>query len=779
MTTVLARRLDPPARRERRRHRRLAAAAVPPDRRPAPRPTSASPPARTSPPGPAVDGLVDRLARRRRHPPPPDGVAVHGRPTSPSSCRRSCSASRRWPRSSRCCPGVAAVIAVDDASEPPVRAVDGARVLRLRTNAGPAVARNAGLGAVDDAARRLRRHRRPPRAGLARPPARPLRRPPGRPRRAARRQRAGRRTGRRLRAGPLAARPRPGAGPDRAGHAAQLRAGGGDRRAHRRAAGDRRLRPHAALRRGRRRRLAPRRGRLALPLRAGRRWSTTGRAARGAASSPSASATARRPRRWPSATAARSAPVRMSGWSAGGVGARSSPVTRVAGLGRRRRHRRRPRAQAARACPAAESLRLAGLGHLHAGRLLADAGRRAWWPLLVAGARGLAAGAPGRRCSTAVPALLGGGIPRLVDDLAYGVGRVEGRARRAGAGPSRPGFTSWPGRTRPTSARRSARSGRSRRTAGAAPAQPRYRRRRDAAPHRRHRRVAGPRRPRRPALPGPGPRRQGQRLRVRARRAGRASPPRLADTIAVGTVHELDHVPAGVTPVVLTPTWQPPADTVPILTVGSVAHVRALDGWRGRVLVKLASSVRRFGTTIDELGALTGDGPGGGARRRRLQHPPARRRHRRRAPRRHRGVARRARRDDEVWVSHLSPDAYDDLVDGWPERRFRIRVGTALWHGDKRALHLDADVLDVRPGAGRRARRLPPAARARRRPPRDGRRRHRPRRATARRRPQPVPLRPPAAGAARAAAHAHVDGRSCRPARSGPGRPSASTCSAR
>ncbi len=48
----------------------------------------------------------------------------------------------------RCCPGVATVIAVDDASEPPVSAVAGARVLRLRTNAGPAVARNAGLGAA-------------------------------------------------------------------------------------------------------------------------------------------------------------------------------------------------------------------------------------------------------------------------------------------------------------------------------------------------------------------------------------------------------------------------------------------------------------------------------------------------------------------------------------------------------------------------------------------------------------------------------------------------------
>ena len=36
----------------------------------------------------------------------------------------------------------------------------------------------------------------------------------------------------------------------------------------------------------------------------------------------------------------------------------------------------------------------------------------------------------------AVPALLGGGLPRLVDDLAYGVGLWKGVARRARAGPA-------------------------------------------------------------------------------------------------------------------------------------------------------------------------------------------------------------------------------------------------------------------------------------------------------------------------------------------------------
>ena len=65
-----------------------------------------------------------------------------------------------------------------------------------------------------------------------------------------------------------------------------------------------------------------------------------------------------------------------------------------------------------------------------------------------------------------------------------------------------------------------------------------------------------------------------------------------------------------------------------------------------------------------------------------------------------------------MWVSHLSAPAYRDLRDAWPDHRFRIRAGTALWHGDKAALHLGADVLDVRPVARRRPRRVPAGRRA-------------------------------------------------------------------
>jgi alanine racemase len=175
----------------------------------------------------------------------------------------------------------------------------------------------------------------------------------------------------------------------------------------------------------------------------------------------------------------------------------------------------------------------------------------------------------------------------------------------------------------------------------------------------------------------------------------------LADTIAVGNVHELAGLPDGPDVVVLTPVGaealtMPEVVTHvehhdPILTVGSLDHIVSLAdaGWRGRVTVKLASEMRRFGGDVD----LVRD-----ARERKLDvvgvsvHPPI------------------AGNDDDhvrqvtdvlssidssltVWVSHLSPEGYASLPDS---HRYRLRVGTALWHGDKSALHLSADVLDIR-----------------------------------------------------------------------------------
>lgn len=173
-----------------------------------------------------------------------------------------------------------------------------------------------------------------------------------------------------------------------------------------------------------------------------------------------------------------------------------------------------------------------------------------------------------------------------------------------------------------------------------------------------------------------------------------------ADEVCVGSVHELHDVPRGLRPVVLTPTLQrPPAGSDAVLTVGRIEHVRALAGTASKVIVKLASSMLRYGTTAEALPGLL-------------------------AEVRHAGLTVHAfglhlplAGDDHerltevydwlsvldpavpLWLSHLSPASFRSLSDAHPGRAFRIRVGTALWHGVPKGpfLHLGAEVLDTRP----------------------------------------------------------------------------------
>lgn len=186
----------------------------------------------------------------------------------------------------------------------------------------------------------------------------------------------------------------------------------------------------------------------------------------------------------------------------------------------------------------------------------------------------------------------------------------------------------------------------------------------------------------------------------------------LASTIAVGTVFELDDIPPGTTALVLTPLAPGQAARVPsdgvIVTVGSVADIATLNGRIGPAVVKLASTMRRFGATPDEVPAVlaaaghTGLDIVGAALHLPLDGDDAAR------------VAEVAawiellsamgftRR--ELWVSHLAPPSLAGLAAAHPDWRFPVRVGTALWHGDKSTLHLTADVLVVRPiAAGERA----------------------------------------------------------------------------
>lgn len=174
-----------------------------------------------------------------------------------------------------------------------------------------------------------------------------------------------------------------------------------------------------------------------------------------------------------------------------------------------------------------------------------------------------------------------------------------------------------------------------------------------------------------------------------------------AERVCVGTIAELADVPAPLSAVVLTPSLTPPPHLRAVATVGAIEHVEALRGWGGRVMVKLASSMRRYGVDPDDLPALleriTGAGlvvdgfaihlPIAGDDAARLHeitawlpHLPA----------------------GELWVSHITPDTLAELRAIDPQRRIRVRVGTMLWHGVPRGSfsHLWADVLQVRAVSG-------------------------------------------------------------------------------
>ncbi len=163
----------------------------------------------------------------------------------------------------------------------------------------------------------------------------------------------------------------------------------------------------------------------------------------------------------------------------------------------------------------------------------------------------------------------------------------------------------------------------------------------------------------------------------------------LSPVIAVGTVHELAGLPDDCTPVVLTPTLRPPSTTQGVMTVGNRLHVDALRGWPGRVIVKLESSMHRYGNGI----GLVERAQAAGLRTVGVAiHPPLA------GTEQHhlRDIVDRLPEIDpslDVWVSHLAPASYAALPDS---HRYKLRVGTYLWHGDREALRLRADVLDAR-----------------------------------------------------------------------------------
>jgi alanine racemase len=140
-----------------------------------------------------------------------------------------------------------------------------------------------------------------------------------------------------------------------------------------------------------------------------------------------------------------------------------------------------------------------------------------------------------------------------------------------------------------------------------------------------------------------------------------------------------------------------------VLTVSGPEDLDLLvrHGSPHQVMVKLRSSMHRFGVTADEvadlLTAVDRRLPGGVAGAA-LHLPLA-------------TTQDENRRQIEAWlrllppgiglsVSHLDDATWRALTAAHPDRALRRRMGTALWHGDKSMLHLEADVLAVHTVAG-------------------------------------------------------------------------------
>jgi hypothetical protein len=109
--------------------------------------------------------------------------------------------------------------------------------------------------------------------------------------------------------------------------------------------------------------------------------------------------------------------------------------------------------------PPAESVRLVGLGHLYAGRQVASAITRVWWPVAMLAALVVRRARLPLLCAALVPPLLDWRGRRgpldpvryvamhLADDVAYGTGVWIGAVELRAVGALAPTFTNWPGRT--------------------------------------------------------------------------------------------------------------------------------------------------------------------------------------------------------------------------------------------------------------------------------------------------------------------------------------------
>ena len=178
---------------------------------------------------------------------------------------------------------------------------------------------------------------------------------------------------------------------------------------------------------------------------------------------------------------------------------------------------------------------------------------------------------------------------------------------------------------------------------------------------------------------------------------------KISREIAVGTIFEAGDVPSECQALVLTPVGKEFADqkSLPknlILTVGSTKQVQNLrdNSWRGSVVVKLRSSMNRYGADAHELPAVLKAVQDAGLTQVGWSvHPPLD------------GTAQdhadeiaeliSKNKSDLPWLtSHIDATSLVKLRAKFSGVKIRVRSGTHLWLGDKSMLKLTAEVLDIR-----------------------------------------------------------------------------------
>jgi len=175
----------------------------------------------------------------------------------------------------------------------------------------------------------------------------------------------------------------------------------------------------------------------------------------------------------------------------------------------------------------------------------------------------------------------------------------------------------------------------------------------------------------------------------------------IANEIAVGTVFEAHDVPANCTAIVLTPAGRELPESLPqtaVLTVGSLQHIENLknNSWRGSVVVKLRSSMNRYGANKDELTNLLAEIKNAGLTQVGWSiHPPLDG-----EPSDHLAEIKnwmlQISSDLPWFISHTNAVNANKLRKEFSKNKIRVRSGTSLWLGDKSMIKLTADVLDIR-----------------------------------------------------------------------------------